>query len=370
MAHAAIEALRAWRKCCPDDIEIDNMLATATNVAQRQLVNRLNIRAGKHGHRAVTTAWSDAACNLRLTAEPHAIGSYSCDTILMSKPSGVFVENEPTLQSLKVSSQIPLADVALYDGESLQDYLLANGAKYLPRKATVKVKSLVVYHPSAEVSVRTRAYACVHTTSYAFKAAGGWDSVGVRCGDGVLGTCVAGQMSSFHFSVGNSADTVHCQATQPAPFGPIGACIDCARTDVIMIVTLFRKPPQSPQMHQVATYRNLVAAAITAGQDLGFPVASPEALVALGDIDGVCIEIFRCIVTEKPYVTDDAVDAMCRDNLRMQADIGGNDLDSAEKTAAGMALERLEGMAYCTDGHGPWKHGSSCPGCGALVVCR
>jgi hypothetical protein len=379
MAQRTIDALEAWVASCPGDPEIHATLVAVKGLVARQVVKQVHARAAKHGHRAVTTAWTDAACEKRFHTMPAAIGAYSCDTHLMSKPGGTFVEHEPTMQSLKVSAQIPLADVALYDGQSLQDHLLANGAKFIPRKATVKVKSLLIYHPTAEVSLTTHAYAGVHTTSYAYTPGGTWDSVGVRCGDGQLGTCVDGQMKAFHFAADDPDEPGWCQAAQPPPFGPVGAGIDRGRNDIIMTVTLFRKPPPQPKLAhctgvpaypECPTFRSFSAAKVTAGGDLGFMVATPDVLAGLGDIDGVCIEIFRCMVVDVIKDTDTDVDDLCRGNLRMQADIGGNDLESTEKTAAKMTLERLEDMAYCTAGHGPWKYGSACPGCGAKAVCH
>jgi len=375
----ALAAIQAWLEQCPPQFQpqVAELHKQAQALAQRLLVAGIAARAAKHGHTAVTTAWTDAACEKRFCTMPAAIGDFSCDTHLLSTPSGAFIEHQPTMQSLKVSAQIALAEVALYDGQSLQDHLLANGAKRIPRKATVKVKSLLIYHPMAQVTLKTRAYAGVQTTTYAYRPGGTWDDVGVRCGDGLLGLAGHGQMKAFHFEAADAQDTDWCQAKQPLPFGPAGAGIDCGRDDIIMTVTLFRKPLAIPKLVHSAgvpdyspTMRSLCAAKVTAGQDLGFAVAAPDQLAALGDVDGVCIEIFRCLVVDKPDDSNKDVDDLCHANLRMQADIGGNALESAEKTAAKQTLERLENKAYCTHGHGPWEYASKCPGCGTLCVCH
>ena len=86
-------------------------------------------------------------------------------------------------------------------------------------------------------------------------------------------------------------------------------------------------------------------------------------------IDAVCVEIFRCFAISGMEASADETDAMCCGNLRMQADVGGNALNSEAQARADATLLRLEGKAFCSNGHGPWEYGSRCPSCGARCVC-
>jgi len=376
-AQPAIDALTAWRDACPPSVrpQVESLLATTIGVSDSTLVLQVNARAATHGHRAVKTAWTDVADPARMSGAIFStVGS--CDTHLHSNPSGAFIELEPTRGSAKVSAQIPLSDVMLYDGQSLQDYALETlGITQIPRTATVKVKACLVYHEHAEVMLRTRSYHGVRMTTYAFSPGGSWGTVGIREGDGLLGMGHPdGQMKAFDFRSAESRDSdSDYKLACPALFGPRGSSITTDSDGIIMIVTLFRKA--DPAVHcsdsfiPAPVYRSLGAARVTASEtNIGAAVAKPD---LVGDkLDGVVIEIFRCMAIGGRAASDADTDGMCRGNLRMQMDIGGNDVDSKEKRAAQAALDALDGLSHCSAGHGPAPHGSVCHECGALVVCH
>ena len=366
-ADATVSALRAWLDCCAPAVRprVERMLQEACALADASIVAQVNARAAKHGHRATLTAWTDVADPDRLAGKVFSsVGS--CDTHLLSKPAGAFVEMEPTLGSAKIAATIPLDSITLFRGQTLQDYLLDDlAATRIPRTATVKTKACLIYSDTAEVMLKVRAYHGVKMTSFAFLPSGAWDSVGIREGSGLLGMGHAdGQMKAFRFQPAVIGDMV----AVGDDFGPRGAGLTSARDDVIMTVTLFRKPtalPASMQTYDAGApvYRSLGAAMVTASDnDIGAAVAEPD--MADDDVDGVVVELFYCKVITGREASDDDTDSMCREILRAQVGIG------SDAPAATKALDRLDGKSYCAQGHGLYAHKSTCPECSALCACH
>ena len=367
VAKNAVQALRAWLDCCDASArpQVERMLKDASALADKALVAQVHARALKHGHRATLTAWTDVADPDRLAGKIFSsVGS--CDTHLLSKPAGAFVEMEPTLGSAQIAVNIPLNCIALYGGQSLQDYLLDRmSVMRIPRTATVKTKACLVYSDAAEVMLRVHAYHGVQMTTYTFLPSGNWDSVGIREGSGLLGMGHAdGQMKAFCFQPAIASDMV----VVGDDFGPQGAGLTSARDDVIMTVTLFRKPaglPAHMPTYESAApvYRSLGAAMVTASDnDIGAEVAAPD--LAGDDVDGIVVEIFFCKVITGREASDEDTDNMCREVLRAQVGIGSKAPDATA------ALDRLDGKSYCAQGHGPYAHKSACPECSALCVCH
>jgi hypothetical protein len=365
-SHDAVAALRSWMETCAPHMrpQLARLLQETSGLADLDLIARISARAAKHGHRAVQTAWTDVADPDRLAGKVFsAIGS--CDTTLLSNPAGAFIEMEPTLESAKIAAQMPLAHIMLYDGQSLQDYLLdVIKVTRIPRMATVKFKACLVYSDAAEVKLRTRSYHGVKMTTYAFTPSGQWTDVGIREGGGLLAMGHRdGQMKAFAFKPGVASDMI----TVGTEFGPRGADIDTARNDVIMTVTLYRKgPPRGlgavPYFPGAPQYRGLCAAEVTCSEtNIGAAVAEPD--MAEQDIDGVVVEVFFCKVVDHPGSMDGDTDAMCREILRAQAGAGS---DHPTVTAT---LDALEGKSFCPSGHGPYEHRTECPECKALCVC-
>lgn len=363
-SHDAVTALRSWVETCRADMrpQLQRMLAELEGVADAELIMRINNRAAKHGHRAVQTAWTDVADPDRVGGKVFStIGS--CDTTLLSNPPGAFIEMEPTLGSARIAAQMPLSNIILYDGQSLQDYLLdVLEVKRIPRMATVKTKACLIYSGGAEVKLRTRSYHGVNMTTYAFTPSGKWTDVGIREGSGLLAMGHHdGQMKAFTFKASEASDMV----TIGSEFGPKGAGIDTARNDVIMTATLFRKAARPTTFGLAAAphYRGLCAAEVTCSDtNIGAAVAEPE--MAGDDVAGVVIELFFCKVVDHPGSTDDDTDAMCREILRAQAGAGSDD------TAVTTTLDALDGKSFCPGGHGPYGHHTVCPECQALCVCH
>jgi len=366
-SHDAVAALRSWMETCAPHMrpQLARLLQETSGLADLDLIARISARAAKHGHRAVQTAWTDVADPDRLAGKVFsAIGS--CDTTLLSNPAGAFIEMEPTLESAKIAAQMPLAHIMLYNGQSLQDYLLdVIKVTRIPRMATVKFKACLVYSDAAEVKLRTRSYHGVKMTTYAFTPSGQWTDVGIREGGGLLAMGHRdGQMKAFAFKPGVASDMI----TVGTEFGPRGADIDTARNDVIMTVTLYRKasvPVTTSTSYcdvPVPVYRSLCAAEVTCSEtNIGAAVAEPD--MAEQDIDGVVVEVFFCKVVDHPGSMDDDTDAMCREILRAQAGAGS---DHPTVTAT---LDALEGKSFCPSGHGPYEHRTACPECKALCVC-
>jgi len=366
-AHDTVDALRAWMASCPASMrpQLSRLLLQTTGLADAELIARVNARALKFGHRAVQTAWTDVADPDRVGGKVFSsIGS--CDTSLLSNPTGAFIEMEPTLGSAKIAAQMPVSDILLYGGHSLQDYLL-NELKVtrIPRMATVKTKACLVYSDQAEVLLRVHSYHGVRMATYAFTPSGDWTDVGIREGSGLLGMGHRdGQMKAFKFQPGLVGDMV----AVGDEFGPRGAGISDSRDDVIMTVTLFRKPrvpvTVSTSYYEAApVYRSLGAAMVTASDtNIGVAVAQPD--MAEDDIDGVVVEVFFCKVITGREATADDTDSMCLEILRAQAGAG------SDAEAVTSALDALEGKSFCPSGHGPHAHLSECPHCQALCVCH
>ena len=362
MAQAAIQAIEAWRAACDPAAQtaVDEVLRRAKAAANVELVKQVNARAAMHGLRAVTTAWTDVADDARKAGAVFStVGS--CDTHLISKPAGAMMEMEPTLGSAKVAATIPLSSIYVYDGKTLQDYLLSQGVRRIPRTATVKVKACLVYSPRAEVSLRVRAYHGVNMSTYALLPSGDWSSAGIRQGSGALGMGAAdGKLKAFDFAPSSASGSASGSASKH-PFGPVGASLTTARNDVLMTFTLFRGKPtcQAP----APIYRSLGAAMVTASEtDLGATVDAPT--LHGGDVDGVVVELYYCKVISDRVASAIDVDDMCRETLATQVAIGG-----AKTKQISRALDGLAGTSYCPEGHGPYPHGSTCPECGALCVC-
>lgn len=381
-----MHALEAWDAATPAGAAtkpaIAELLARARTLVEDDMVRAIHARALTNGHRAVKTAWTDAACPQRFCAAPAAIGDFSCDTHLLSRPSGAFIENEPTTNALQVAAQMPLSRVAVYDGMTLEDWLIdLVGVARIPRTTVVKVKGLLVYAPEAEVMLRTRAYRGVRTTTYAMHATGSFATMGARSGNGLLGFGADdGQMKAFKLEAavesGDNAPTLASASDPdyemcPALWGPMGSGITTSSREIIMTVTLFRHgaplgPP--PGLLSPPVYRSLAAAAVSvSGTDVGAALEVPNLKDEV--IDAVCVEIFRCFAITGMDASADETDVMCCGNLRMQADVGGNAMNSEAQARADAVLMRLEGKAFCSNGHGPWEYGSKCPECGARCVC-
>lgn len=365
MAQATIQAIEAWRATCDPAVqaEVDTLLRRAKSTAHVELVKQVNARAAIHGLRAVTTAWTDVADEARLGGAVFStVGS--CDTHLVSKPAGAMMEMEPTLGSAKVAATIPLSSIYVYDGKTLQDYLLSQGVRRIPRTATVKVKACLVYSSCAEVSLRVHAYHGVNMSTYALLPSGDWASAGIRQGSGALGMGAAdGKLKAFKFasSSGSSGGSVD---NKPHPFGPVGASLTTARDDVLMTFTLFRgKPTVVGTSCGAPIFRSLGTARVTTSEtDLGATVDAPT--LDGGDVDGVVVELYYCKVISDRAASAIDVDDMCRETLATQVAIGG-----AKTKQISRALDGLAGTSYCQEGHGPYPHGSTCPECGALCVC-
>lgn len=369
-AHDTVTAMRAWLDSCAPALrpQISRLLRETTGLADADLIARVNARAMRSGHRAVRTAWTDVADPDRLAGKVFSsVGS--CDTTLLSKPAGAFIEMEPTLGSAKIAAQMPLAHIALCGGRSLQDYLLDElKVTRIPRMATVKAKACLVYSEEAEVMLRVHSYHGVRMTTYAFTPSGAWTDVGIREGSGLLGMGHRdGQMKAFKFqpAVAGLADDM---VAVGADFGPRGAGLDATRDDLIMTVTLFRKPhgpatTYNPYEGAAPVYRSLRAAMVTASKtNIGAAVAAPD--MTGDDVDGVVVEIFFCKVITGREATDEDTDGMCREILAAQAGAG------SDAEAVTSALDTLEGKSFCPSGHGPHAHRSECPKCQALCVCH
>ena len=92
-ADDAIAALCAWQQACPVALrsQVNHLLATAMQLRTDGLVATVNARAAVHGHCATKTAWTDVADPARVAGAIFStVGS--CDTHLLSKPSGAFIE--------------------------------------------------------------------------------------------------------------------------------------------------------------------------------------------------------------------------------------------------------------------------------------
>lgn len=202
-------------------------------------------------------------------------------------------------------------------------------------------------------------------TTYTFTPSGKWTDVGIREGGGLLGMGhPSGKMKAFKFEHGVAGDMV----AVGADFGPRGAGITAARDDVIMTITLFRKPSGPATTYNAyeggtPVYRSLGAAMVTASDtDIGVAVAEPR--MDDDDIDGVVVELFFCKVITGREATNDDTDAMCREILRAQASTGST------HAAVTTKLDALEGKSFCPCGHGPYPHRMRCPDCQALCVCH
>ena len=327
MSQPAMRALEAWRDTCDPAVQaaVDELLRLADSAANTELVAQVNARAAMHGHRAVTTAWTDVADDARINGAIFSeVGS--CDTHLISKPAGAFLEMEPTLGSAKMAATIPLSDITLYDGQTLDSYLKAQGSTGLPEVATVKTKACLVYSDSAEVMLRVHPYFGVRMTTYAMVPGSDWMAVGIRQGGGLVGMGAAdGEMKAFAFSPapcdGGGAANKNNAAL---PFGPKGAELTTARDDVIMTVTLFRKGREevARDYFPPPIYRSLGAAQVTASStNIGAAVDKPD--LAGEDVIGVVVELFFCKVVSDRAASAADVDAMCRQTLASQVAIGG-----------------------------------------------
>lgn len=374
---AVIRDLEAWEGSCSASMRssVHGLLTRARALVDADEVQQITSRALVNRHRATRTAWTDAACGERFCAAPSAIGKYSCDTRLLSTPSGWFLENEPTMDSLKVSSQVPLSMVDLYDGMTAEDWLVdVHGVAAIPRMCTVKVKSLLVPASTADVMLETRAYRGVRTTTFAMHATGSFKTMGARSGNGLLGFgSDDGQMKAFKLCApreGGDTGSHHI----PAAWGPAASGITTCSSEIIMTVTLYRSSCEgefaacSAVDIGMPVYRGLCHAAVTvSATDIGADLETPDLKGEV--VDAVCIEIFRCFALDDSDISNSQTDDMCLGNLRMQANIGGNSMGSSAKAGTASVLVRLEGNAFCSAGHGPFAFNSMCTTCGARCVC-
>ena len=102
-----------------------------------------------------------------------------------------------------------------------------------------------------------------------------------------------------------------------------------------------------------ATYRGLHAAKLALGDE---DVCDGDRSVLRDkDVRAVRVELVACHVAYGSP-TDEQVDRMCRHVLEKQRLLGVQPDRATE--------------AFCYQGHGPWKRGSTCPGCGARAICR
>lgn len=305
-------------------------------------MSEINDRAKTHGCTAATTAWTDTACPERMGG--FSFGQNASDTHLLSNPAGAFIEMEPTVWSARVAAKVPPSSITLYDGCSLEDYLKAQGATTLPTEVTVKTKALLVYSETAEVMLRVYPYFGAITTTYTMVPSGDWTSTGIGQSAGLVGMGHDdGQMKAFAFAPQPKDKAAGSEDNVPTAFGPAGAGLDTARNDVIMSVTLFRKPDKP--VYRKPVYRSLGAAQVTASTtDIGAAVDKPD--LDKSTIDGIVVELYYCKVVSDKEASDADVDSMCHQILKAQADIGGGKTVKAQDALANLQqpMETMETM--------------------------
>ena len=340
----AITALEAWADECPD---AKLLLYQAMEMWRKARIPKIVERALMHQVQAARVVWSDASCPRRQSGQ-HAIGRFSMDLWAVCLQEGLWFAPCQHMRDLEVAATLPLCEVPLGAERTLEDYLIDElQVRTTPPRAQVRVQGLVVCSKEANVKLRMRQYGDeLQTNTMVFLPDG---RRGFHIGTGEVGV----EGKSIHFSADDS------DAAQAAP-------------PTIMAVTLWtaRTKPRLPEFLPAGcpappVYRGLAAAKVTVGTE-SVPDDDPAFLQGM-DVVAVRVEMIECHVAYgRP--TDDEVDDMCRRLLAEQLRLGVTK-DTAGAKEAESALQKLDGLAFCHQGHGPYQRNVNCPQCQARVVC-
>jgi len=344
-AAVAVSALEQWALECP---EAATLIVRAKAISLAATMARVKMHAASHGVDATTVVWSDAECPLRKGGA--ALGNFCMDLRVRCKePAIYFTPGKHHKTDLMMAASLPLADVQLPSGRSLQDFLVDTlQVRTIPRDVQCRVQALVVYSPKATVMFSTYAYNAIQTETFIFLPDG---QMGHRTGDGRVG--VAGRAMAF--------DT--------APLEGAGAPAAPEPPTTVMVVTLFHRgvPARATMPGTVMSchYRGLRTAEVTLSAeevpDMPYEHMEGKHVVAAR------VEIIECHLVTNTDATAGEVGEMCRRVLKRQLDLKPADKESVR--AAERSLQNLEGLAYCANGHGPYTHGGTCVECGALCMC-
>ena len=340
-AATAISALEAWAaSAAPPNPALTALVSQAHAIAHREVMSAVPARAASHGIDATSVVWSDARCEARDDGKK-AIGKYSMDLTALCKESAIYFAPHQHMHDLSIVPSVPLSSVHLPTGNTLEDFLVDTlKVRTTPRKAEVRVQGLVVYSSTATVKFHKRTYGTAMTSHTLVFTPDGQH--GFCAGDGMVG--VAGKAVQFSQAPPGRKDA----AATPPP----------TLTAVTLFVPGATRAP-------VATYRSLGAAALSLSDEV---VPDSDISVLSGaSVAAVRVEKMECHVVGEHCATPEEVDDMCRHLLAAQSAIGMPAGPRAD--AARASLAALKDEAYCHQGHGPWKRGSTCPGCGARVVC-
>ena len=356
----AITALEAWADECP---EAKLLLHQAMEMWRKSRIPHIVQRALVHHIQAARVVWSDASCPRRQSGQ-HAIGRFSMDLWAVCLEEALWFAPCQHMRDLEVAATLPLCEVPLDDGRSLEDFLVDElQVRTTPARAQMRVQGLVVCSKEANVKLRMRQYGQELQTNTIVLLPNGKRGFHIGTGEvGVEGKCI-------HFT---ADDSDAAQAAQAAPPTIMAVTLWTVRTKPRMPEFLPAGCPAPPPLFNTGTYdpaqpvyRGLSAAKVTVGTE-SVPDDDPTLLQGM-DVMAVRVEMIMCHVAYgRP--TDDEVDDMCRRLLAEQLRRGvTKDTDGAREAES--ALHKLDGLAFCHQGHGPYQRGVDCPQCQARVVC-
>lgn len=230
--------------------------------------------AEKFDMTAVQVGWGDGVTPTdgRITATPDVFGEYSVDnTVKLSKSTGYFLENAPTLQSALKSAQARVTDIMVptVEGPMTLDKLLltAYGAKAVPTHATMKACGLICVDDGVapmEVYLHQHVYSHHTTVTFLFTSFTSFGPWGYRIGSGNIGVCKSeDSVSLWRHATGNigvckSEDLVGAtgiplnavllQRKADDPPGASGASGGGARPDEMLLITVFVEKNQEEKL--------------------------------------------------------------------------------------------------------------------------
>lgn len=355
-ASLAIHALHSWADATPHQQKaIMSLIDEAERIAFQDTLHRVKTRVALYGIDAAQVVWSDARCPKRSDGS-HAVGQYSLDLFTLCKQSSIYFAPQQHMHDLDLAASLPLSDVKFNDGHNLEDVLIDEfHVRSTPEKAEMRVQGLVVFSDQATLKFCTRDYGA---------AANGFQThtivrfcmddevvYGYRTGSGVVG--VDGK--ALHFA--SAAKTKDAAVAR--------LYVITLWTNVSLTTPVPAEPSRLGWSGHEPVYRSLTSATVTLS-DEDVPNHDSQILAGL-HVYAARVEEIACH-TAHHGATDDEIDAFAKLVLKKQIELGTQPGERADR--AKRALEDLQGLAYCSNGHGPWERNSSCPGCGKRVVCN
>lgn len=355
-ASLAIHALHSWADACPHQQKaIMALIDEAERIAFQDTVHRVKTRVSSYGIDAAQVVWSDARCPKRSDGS-HAVGRYSLDLFTLCKQSSIYFAPQQHMHDLDLAASLPLSDVTFNDGQNLEDILIDEfHVRSTPEKAEMRVQGLVVFSDQATLKFCTRAYGAaangLQTHTIVRFCMDDEVVYGYRTGSGEVG--VHGK--ALHFAAAEKKENAAVARLY----------VITLWTNISLSTPAPVEPDRSKWSADKPVYRSLTAATVTLS-DEDVPEHDRSILAGL-HVYAARIEEIACH-TAHHGATDDEIDAFAKLVLQKQVELGTQPGERADR--AKRALEDLQDLAYCSNGHGPWKRNSSCPGCGKRVVCN